>query len=129
MGLGAAFWFNAYPAGPLARAAGSACCSFMLFGWFGTVIGETEARLYNQKVDLSFRWSMSWFIFSEVMFFGAFFGALFYTRISVPMAGRRGRQLLTDSPAVARLTRRNWPTTGRTASAVLADGRWSASRC
>jgi cytochrome c oxidase subunit 3 len=34
---------------------------------------------------MSFRWGMSWFIFSEVMFFAAFFGALFYARMySVP---------------------------------------------
>jgi cytochrome c oxidase subunit 3 len=39
-------------------------------------------------VDASFRWSMSWFIFSEVMFFAAFFGALFYARvISMPWLG------------------------------------------
>ena len=60
----------------------------MLFGWFGTVIGESEHRLYNKKVDTSFRWGMSWFIFSEVMFFAAFFGALFYIRnLSVPGLG------------------------------------------
>jgi cytochrome c oxidase subunit 3 len=38
-------------------------------------IGESEGGLYSRKIDLSFRWSMSWFIFSEVMFFGAFFTA------------------------------------------------------
>ena len=60
----------------------------MMFGWFGTVIGESEGLLYNKRVDLSFRWSMSWFIFSEVMFFAAFFGALFYIRnLSVPDLG------------------------------------------
>jgi cytochrome c oxidase subunit 3 len=31
-------------------------------------------------VDVSFRMGMVWFIFSEIMFFGAFFGALFYAR-------------------------------------------------
>jgi len=36
--------------------------------------------MYGKRVDVSYRWSMSWFIFSEVMFFGAFFGALFYAR-------------------------------------------------
>jgi heme/copper-type cytochrome/quinol oxidase subunit 3 len=42
-------------------------------------------RHYGKNVDKSFRWSMSWFIFSEVMFFGAFFGALFYAReIALP---------------------------------------------
>ena len=52
----------------------------MIFGWFGTVIKESEAGTYNDQVDRSFRWAMSWFIFSEVMFFAAFFGALFYAR-------------------------------------------------
>src|SRR5574339_275491 len=88
MGSGAAFWFNSYPAGPWMVAAGFCVLLFMLFGWFGTVIGESEGHLYNKKVDLSFRWGMSWFIFSEVMFFSAFFGALFYLRqITVPLLG------------------------------------------
>ena len=57
----------------------------MLFGWFGTVITESENGIFNEQVDMSFRWGMAWFIFSEVMFFAAFFGALYYTRIlSVP---------------------------------------------
>jgi cytochrome c oxidase subunit 3 len=44
--------------------------------------------MYNERVDASFRWSMSWFIFSEVMFFAAFFGALFYARaITMPWLG------------------------------------------
>ena len=80
MGSGAAFWFNGYAPGPWMVGAGFTILVYMLFGWFGTVIGESEHRLYNQKVDHSFRWSMSWFIFSEVMFFAAFFGALFYIR-------------------------------------------------
>src|SRR5690606_18163798 len=61
--------------------AGVAITIFMMFGWFGTVIRESQAKMYNDQVDKSFRWGMSWFIFSEVMFFSAFFGALFYTRI------------------------------------------------
>jgi cytochrome c oxidase subunit 3 len=60
----------------------------MMFGWFGTVILESERGMYNDQVDKSFRWGMSWFIFSEVMFFAAFFGALFYARqFSVPWIG------------------------------------------
>jgi cytochrome c oxidase subunit 3 len=63
----------------------------MLFGWFGTVIGESEKGMYNGQVDVSFRWGMTWFIFSEVMFFAAFFGALFYARhFSVPWLGGEG---------------------------------------
>ena len=108
MGTGAAFWFNSYPAGPWVVLGGFCVLLVMLFGWFGTVIGESEGRLYNKKVDMSFRWSMSWFIFSEVMFFGAFFGALFYVRnISVPDLGGSltGRLLWPEYAA-------QWPTVG-----------------
>jgi cytochrome c oxidase subunit 3 len=60
----------------------------MVFGWFRVVINESEAGIYNTQVDRSFRWGMSWFIFSEVMFFAAFFGALYYARVfSVPWLG------------------------------------------
>ena len=52
----------------------------MFVFWFGTVIGENEHGMYNLAVDRSFRMGMMWFIFSEVMFFAAFFGALFYAR-------------------------------------------------
>ncbi len=107
MGSGAAFWFNHYPAGPWMTGIGFAILVYMLFGWFGTVIGESQDRLYNAKVDLSFRWSMSWFIFSEVMFFAAFFGALFYIRnLSVPDLGSLGAKLIWPDYAA------QWPTNG-----------------
>ncbi len=64
---------------------------FTLFGWFSTVINESQQGLYNTKVDRSYRWGMIWFIASEVMFFAAFFGALFYARnYSVPWLGGQG---------------------------------------
>ena len=64
---------------------GLAVIIFMMYGWFGTVVDESLAGLYNKQVDMSFRWGMGWFIFSEVMFFAAFFGALFYARAySIP---------------------------------------------
>ncbi len=67
---------------------GFAIIAFMLFGWIGTVVSESVGGLYNSQVDKSFRWGMSWFIFSEVMFFAAFFGALLYARVlSVPWLG------------------------------------------
>lgn len=63
----------------------------MLLGWFGTVISETRKGLYSPQLDISFRFGMSWFIFSEVMFFFAFFGALFYVRFfAVPWLGGEG---------------------------------------
>jgi cytochrome c oxidase subunit 3 len=55
--------------------------AYLFFGWFGAVIKESMADSYNAQVDKSFRIGMLWFIFSEVMFFAAFFGALFYARV------------------------------------------------
>lgn len=66
-------------------AIGLAVLIFMMWGWFGQVIQESLDGKYNAQVDMSFRWGMGWFIFSEVMFFGGFFGALFYARMfSIP---------------------------------------------
>ena len=79
--FGAVLWLNKVSAGPIMLFLGVALFFFMLFGWFGQVIKESEAGLYSKQVNKSFRWSMGWFIFSEVMFFCAFFGALFYVRI------------------------------------------------
>src|SRR5690606_14408744 len=80
----------------------------VLYFWFGESIGESEGGLYSKRIDASYRWSMSWFIFSEVMFFGAFFGALFYARsISMPWLGDLDHKMILwpDFQAV-------WPNTG-----------------
>jgi cytochrome c oxidase subunit 3 len=107
MGSGAAFWFNQYAFGPWLVLAGFLILVTMLFGWFGRVIDESQHRLYNKKVDVSFRWGMSWFIFSEVMFFAAFFGALFYVRnLSVPDLGSPEQRLLWPNFTAF------WPTNG-----------------
>jgi cytochrome c oxidase subunit III len=85
MTFGGVLWMNGVGAGPWVVVAGMALMIYMMFGWFGTVIRESEDGKFNNQVDLSFRWGMSWFIYSEVMFFAAFFGALFYMRVlSVP---------------------------------------------
>jgi cytochrome c oxidase subunit 3 len=85
MAIGAVFLFNGTTAGWIGIAAGLMTLVYMMFRWFGDVIRESESGKYHGWEDLSFRWGMSWFIFSEVMFFAAFFGALFYIRvISVP---------------------------------------------
>ncbi|RCS56849.1 cytochrome c oxidase subunit 3 [Parvibium lacunae] len=84
-GLGMSTWVNGYAPGPLAVLAGVVSFLAVLYFWFGEAIAESEGGLYGQRVDYSFRWSMGWFIFSEVMFFAAFFGALFYARaIAMP---------------------------------------------
>ena len=76
---------------------GAAVLLVMLFGWFGTVINESVSGKYNDQVDMSFRMSMAWFIFSEVMFFAAFFGALFYARMwSIPWLGGEGNNVMTN---------------------------------
>ena len=77
--------------------AGAVIIIIMLFGWFGTVINESLAGKYNDQVDTSFRMGMGWFIFSEVMFFAAFFGALFYARMySVPWLGGADNNAMTN---------------------------------
>jgi cytochrome c oxidase subunit 3 len=87
-GLGAAGWVNGAAYGPWLLMLGFAVLIYMMFGWFAAVARESEGGLYNDRVDVSFRWSMGWFIFSEVMFFAAFFGALFYARvITMPWLG------------------------------------------
>ena len=85
---GASMWLNGAGIGPYVFAFGFAILIYMIFGWFGQVIGESESGIYNDDVDTSFRMGMGWFIFSEVMFFACFFGALFYARgISIPWLG------------------------------------------
>jgi cytochrome c oxidase subunit 3 len=76
---------------------GIAILLYMLFSWFKNVIEESHQGLYSAQMDRSFRQGMSWFIFSEVMFFMAFFGALFYARmISVPWLGGAGNNAMTN---------------------------------
>ena len=78
--IGASAWVNSLPWGMPLNLIGIAATVVVLYFWFGDAIAESEAGMYSKRIDTSFRWSMSWFIFSEVMFFGAFFGALFYAR-------------------------------------------------
>ena len=74
---------------------GLALWAFTLQGWFRQAISESEGGLYSDRIDVSFRWSMSWFIFSEVMFFGAFVGALYWARLSsVPNLGSLANAVL-----------------------------------
>jgi cytochrome c oxidase subunit III len=76
---------------------GAVLLACLFFFWFHTVIGENQQGIYNQQVDRSFRMGMMWFIFSEVMFFGAFFGALFYARVlAVPWLAGHGVKVFTN---------------------------------
>jgi cytochrome c oxidase subunit III len=91
---------------------GLALVVFMFVGWFGAVIGENQQGVYGMNVDRSFRMGMMWFIASEVMFFAAFFGALFYARaLSVPWLGGEGTKLLSKE-LLHPLFENAWPTNG-----------------
>ena len=67
--VSAAIWMNGSGTAKWTFILGVAIIIFMLFGWFGEVIRESESGMYNAQVDSSFRLGMAWFIFSEVMFF------------------------------------------------------------
>ena len=109
LGFGAAMTVNHMHGGGFILLAGFLVLFYMFAGWFSTVAHESEGGLYNAQVGKSFKWGMSWFIFSEVMFFAAFFGALGYMRLySVPDLGSLEHQQLLwpnfkDS---------TWPTAG-----------------
>ena len=86
--LGAGQWVNGVSWGPYSVLFGLLAFAWVLKRWFGDAIGESEGGLYGERIDMSFRWSMAWFIFSEVMFFASFFGALYWARVhSVPALG------------------------------------------
>lgn len=92
---------------------GLAILVFMMFGWFGTVIRESEAGMNNAQMDRSYRWGMSWFIFSEVMFFAAFFGALYYAReFSLPWLGGEAVSKITTNEFLWPNFETVWPTNG-----------------
>ncbi len=93
--FGAGQWVNGASWGKFFVFGGLAMWAVIMFQWFSQAIGESEGGLYSDRIDVSFRWSMSWFIFSEVMFFAAFFGALYWARVhALPALGNLEHQLL-----------------------------------
>ncbi|MEO7888341.1 MAG: cytochrome c oxidase subunit 3 [Polaromonas sp.] len=114
--LGAGQWINGASWGAWSLAFGMVWWLVTLFRWFSESIAESEGGMYGHRIDLSFRWSMSWFIFSEVMFFGAFFTALWWARShSLPALGSLENALLwPDFKAV-------WPSLAAGATASPAD--------
>ena len=113
-------WFGAWVFLP-----GAALLIFMFVGWFSTVIGENQHGIFNLHVDRSFRMGMMWFIFSEVMFFAAFFGALFYARqLAVPWLGGHGTKFMTNF-ALWNGYENAWPTNGPGRVGGHEDGSFS----
>ncbi len=110
--VGVSSWLNGAEFGFWVMMGGFAVMIFMISGWFGDVIGESQRGIYNPQVDASFRMGMFWFIFSEVMFFLAFFGALFYARnMSVPWLGGEGNSFFTNA-VLWQGFEAAWPTNG-----------------
>ncbi len=88
LALGFILFMNEFSGAHWLMLLGVAILIFVLIGWFGEVASESERGLYDSQVDMSFRMGMGWFITSEVFFFAAFFGALFYSRVlAVPWLG------------------------------------------
>lgn len=69
--------------GPYLMGFGVALLITTMAGWFGNVIRESVRGLHSQQMDRTYRWGMLWFIVSELALFGAFFLALFYTRLFI----------------------------------------------
>lgn len=110
--VGFSNYLNGNSIGTWIMLAGTAIVIYMLFRWFGEVIDESLSGKYSDQVDTSFRMSMGWFIFSEVMFFAAFFGALFYARVlSIPWLGGEGDGVMTNAVLWSGFEAA-WPTNG-----------------
>jgi cytochrome c oxidase subunit 3 len=122
LALGFIALINGAPFGKWIMLGGTAVILYVLFGWFGSVIGESQRGAYREWEDRSFRYGMVWFIATEVMFFAAFFGALFYVRvISVPdlggMVGAHGTSLWPEFAGT-------WPSAGPKGPAFTPMGAW-----
>ncbi|MBP8080781.1 MAG: cytochrome c oxidase subunit 3 [Arenimonas sp.] len=110
--IGVANWMNGNAWGESVFFLGLAMTLGVLGMWFGDVISESLQGKYNAQVDSSFRMGMMWFIFSEVMFFAAFFGALFYARnFALPWLSGEGDGALTNQYLWSGYTA-GWPTNG-----------------
>lgn len=78
-------------ASPTILYCGLAVFAATLFVWFRTSIRENIAGMASGQLKKSYVLGMYWFIFSEVMFFFAFFGTLFYVRnLAGPWLGGEG---------------------------------------
>lgn len=111
--MGGAGYLNGVSFGPGLMTAGFLGMGVLLFRWFGSVIKESPE--YNMDVDKSFRMGMSWFIFSEVMFFAAFFGALYYLRnLAIPW--------LAETELLWPGFEASWPSAGPIGAELMTNG-------
>jgi len=95
--FGAANWINGQDIGTTTFFVGAFILAAVMWAWFSTTIRENLAGMNSDQLKRSYVWGMFWFIFSEVMFFAAFFGALFYLRVfSVPWLSGEGIGTMTN---------------------------------
>jgi len=105
---GFANYLNGSSVGPTMMVIGLLIFIAMLVGWFSLQAKESESGMYNHGVGISYRMGMMWFIFSEILFFGVFFGTLWYTRnLSVPWLGSGASKEILYSAYQS-----TWPTNG-----------------
>jgi cytochrome c oxidase subunit 3 len=110
--VGFSGWLNESGWGRPVFFVGLVALAAILFKWFADVIGESLRGYYNKQVDTSFRMGMIWFIFSEVMFFSAFFGALFYARqYAMPWLNGEGDGVMTNAELWPGFSA-GWPSNG-----------------
>jgi cytochrome c oxidase subunit 3 len=123
--VGFSNYLNGHSIGTTMMLVGAAVLVFMMVGWFSEVIREGLAGIYNHQVDVSFRMGMIWFITSEVFFFAAFFGALYYTRmLAVPWLAGEGAFASTGE-LLWHGFQNVWPTNGPdTIGGVGAEGHF-----
>jgi cytochrome c oxidase subunit 3 len=105
---GFANYLNGSSVGPTMMVIGLLIFIIMLVGWFTLQAKESESGMYNHGVGISYRMGMMWFIFSEIAFFGVFFGTLWYTRnLSVPWLGEGATKEILHTAYQS-----TWPTNG-----------------
>ena len=111
MAYGAASWVIGD--GNIVFTAGLVVMALVMFKWWSTVIDENMRGMANDQLKHSYVLGMLWFIFSEVMFFAAFFGALFYLRVIVNswLGGDAAIGIFDDTPTDAAVANNEllWP--------------------
>ncbi|MGI1679416.1 MAG: cytochrome c oxidase subunit 3 [Cellvibrionaceae bacterium] len=121
--FGAANWINGNDMGMTLFFSGSLVMAIVLWNWFATVIKENMAGLNSDQLKRSYVWGMGWFIFSEVMFFAAFFGALWYLRnLAVPWLAGEGSNAMTGELLWPGFTS-EWPVITTPDMATAAEGQ------
>jgi hypothetical protein len=92
--IGASAWVNAVSWGSYVNFAGIFLTLVVLYNWFGDAIAESESGKYSARIDVSYRWSMSWFIFPKSCSLLLFRRIVLCPQYFHAMAGRSGSQSL-----------------------------------